>query len=100
MEQLKRIGGFENPEDFTEITIKADNPYNYRNRADFSINTQKLLGFKIRGSHKFINVEYCHIMHDSINRILSIIQRKYAKKKNSQYYNKIRDKYRTVACST
>ncbi|HHW19986.1 MAG TPA: class I SAM-dependent RNA methyltransferase [Thermodesulfovibrio thiophilus] len=81
MEQLKRIGGFENPEDFTEITIKADNPYNYRNRADFSINTQKLLGFKIRGSHKFINVEYCHIMHDSINRILSIIQRKSPKRK-------------------
>lgn len=69
MEQLKRIGGFENPEEFTQITIKADNPYNYRNRADFSINRQKLLGFKMRGTHKFIYVNYCHIMHEKINEL-------------------------------
>lgn len=81
MEQLKRIGGFENPEDFTNLTLKAENPYNYRNRADFSINRQNLLGFKIRGTHKFLHVEYCHIMHDEINKILSLLQGKKPKRK-------------------
>ncbi|MEJ5226419.1 class I SAM-dependent RNA methyltransferase [Thermodesulfovibrio sp.] len=81
MEQLKRIGGFENPEDFTNLTIHAENPYNYRNRGDFSINREKLLGFKIRGTHRFIHVTYCHIMHDNINKILSLIQGKSPKRK-------------------
>jgi 23S rRNA (uracil1939-C5)-methyltransferase len=81
MEQLKRIGGFENPEEFTQITIKADNPYNYRNRADFSINRQKLLGFKMRGTHKFIYVNYCHIMHEKINELFAILQGKTPKRK-------------------
>jgi len=82
MEQLKRIGGFENPEDFTNLTLKAENPYNYRNRADFSINRQNLLGFKIRGTHKFLHVEYCHIMHDKINKMLSLLQGKKPKRKS------------------
>ncbi|GAQ94815.1 23S rRNA (uracil1939-C5)-methyltransferase [Thermodesulfovibrio aggregans] len=81
MEQLKRIGGFENPEDFTNLTIKAENPYNYRNRADFSINRQRLLGFRMRGSHRFIHVEYCHIMHHKINELLNILQGKTPKRK-------------------
>ncbi len=81
MEQLKRIGGFENPEDFTNLTIRAERPYNYRNRADFSINRNKLLGFKIRGTHRFIHVKYCHIMHESINKILSTLQGKSPKRK-------------------
>lgn len=81
MEQLKRIGGFENPEDFTNLTIRADNPYNYRNRADFSINRDKLSGFKIRGTHKFIHVKYCYIMHEKINHILSLLQGKNPKRK-------------------
>ncbi|MGB9892237.1 23S rRNA (uracil(1939)-C(5))-methyltransferase RlmD [Thermodesulfovibrio yellowstonii] len=82
MEQLKRIGGFENPEDFTNLTLKAENPYNYRNRADFSINRQNLLGFKIRGTHKFLHVEYCHIMHEKINKMLSLLQGKKPKRKS------------------
>lgn len=81
MEQLKRIGGIENPEDLTKNTIKAESPFNYRNRGDFSINRQNLLGFKRRGTHKFIHVEYCHIMHDEINRILLQIQGKKTKRK-------------------
>lgn len=81
MEQIKRIGGFENPEEFVKSAIKADNPYNYRNRADFSINRQKLLGFKRRGTHKFIHIEYCHIMHEKINEMLSGLQGKSPKRK-------------------
>lgn len=81
MEQLKRIGGFNNPEEFTELTIKAEKPFNYRNRADFSINRQKLLGFKMRQSHRFIHVDYCHIMHEEINKVLAILQGKTPQKK-------------------
>ncbi|GAB6182453.1 class I SAM-dependent RNA methyltransferase [Thermodesulfovibrio hydrogeniphilus] len=81
IEQLKRIGGFENPEDFTNLTIKAENPFNYRNRGDFSINRQRALGFKMRGTHKFIHVDYCHIMHQEINMILSQLQGKNPKRK-------------------
>ncbi len=81
IEQLKRIGKFENPEDFTNLTIKAENPYNYRNRADFSINREKLLGFKMKGTHKFIHVTYCYIMHRKINEILAHLQGKNPKRK-------------------
>lgn len=81
MEQLKRIGEFENPEDLTNLTLQAENPYNYRNRADFSINREKLLGFKIRGTHKFIHVEYCNIMYKKINYMLSLLQGKTPKRK-------------------
>lgn len=81
MEQLKRIGGFENPEEFTLLTVKAEPFYNYRNRADFSINRHRLLGFKIRGSHKFIHVEQCFLMHQRINEILAMLQGKTPKRK-------------------
>ncbi|GAB5046817.1 class I SAM-dependent RNA methyltransferase [Thermodesulfovibrio sp. TK110] len=81
MEQLKRIGGFENPEEFTLLTIKAESFYNYRNRADFSINTQRLLGFKMRASHKFIHVDYCYLMHQKINEILGVLQGKTPRRK-------------------
>lgn len=81
IEQLRRIGGVENAEDLTKSTAKAENPYNYRNRGDFSIGRQNQLGFKRRGTHRFIAVEYCHIMHDEINRILALIQGKRTKRK-------------------
>ncbi|WP_353684170.1 23S rRNA (uracil(1939)-C(5))-methyltransferase RlmD [Thermodesulfovibrio sp. 3907-1M] len=81
MEQLKRIGGFENPEEFTLLTIKAEPFYNYRNRADFSINRQRLLGFKMRASHKFIHVEHCFLLHQKINEILATLQGKTPKRK-------------------
>lgn len=81
MEQLKRLGGFENPEEFTNLTIKADQPYNYRNRADFSINRHRQLGFRARHSHRFIHIDYCFIMHEQINRFLAILQGKNTKRK-------------------
>ncbi len=55
---------------------KVMKPFRYRNRADFSINREGLLGFKMRGTHRFFHVEQCHIMHDEINRILNIINSK------------------------
>ena len=81
IEQLKRIGGFENAEDLTKPTISAEKPYNYRNKADFSLNKDKLLGFKIRGTHKFLHVDYCHIMEEKINEILSMLHGKSPKRK-------------------
>ncbi|MCS7203480.1 MAG: 23S rRNA (uracil(1939)-C(5))-methyltransferase RlmD [Thermodesulfovibrio sp.] len=81
MEQLKRVGGFEHPEKFTNLTIKAENPYHYRNRADFSMNRQRQLGFKARQSHKFVFIDYCFIMHEQINRFLMMLQGKNPKRK-------------------
>lgn len=81
IEQLKRIGSFENSDQIVKSTAKAENPFNYRNRADFSINKKNLLGFKMRATHKFIHVENCSIMHERINQILSILQGKTPKRK-------------------
>lgn len=81
IEQLKRIGGFENSENLVKPIVKAENPFNYRNRADFSINRKNLMGFKMRATHKFIYVENCSIMYDRINQILSVLQGKTPKRK-------------------
>ncbi len=75
-DQLKRIGGFG---DDIEInpTLGAENPWNYRNHARFSFrrSTGKL-GFTVEGTHRFLEVPVCHIMHPAINEVLASLQGK------------------------
>jgi len=71
-DQLQRIGKINNPRVLSPIPAVCN--YYYRNRADFSVNRNGALGFKKRNTHKLIPVEYCHIVHNRINEILSQLQ--------------------------
>jgi len=69
-----------NVSDIVKPMIKSEDFFNYRNRADFSINKNNFLGFKTKHK-KFIRVDYCDLMHSKINELLSLLQGKSPKRK-------------------
>src|SRR5699024_3555500 len=63
VEQLRRIGKFEDPP--VSETLGAPEPYGYRNHARFTITKDGELGFVSRaGSGRyFMRIEKCRLMH-------------------------------------
>lgn len=67
---LRRIGGIELP--VAIKSIPAEEPWNYRNRASFSVHKKgkKIsLGFLRRGSGQVVDSDQCGILLDPINKI-------------------------------
>lgn len=75
-ENLTRIGKIENPN--LKPIIGMQNPYNYRNKAQYpiGINTKGEIeiGFYKKRSHDIIEFDTCHIQHESNDKILQIIK--------------------------
>lgn len=75
-EQLRRIGKFEfqpvNP------TVRADDPWHYRNHVRLSAGRHGDIGFVRRGSHRFLPIERCLIARPEINEVIEKLQGKAA----------------------
>ncbi len=69
--QLRKFGDFEDPP--VSPVIGADDPWNYRNHARFTVREGKL-GFIRRFKRKFFEVPECRIMEPRINDVLSKLQ--------------------------
>ena len=77
MEQLRRIGGFDDAEALTRPTIGMVNPWEYRNHARFSVGRRHgELGFTQRNTRRLLRIEHCHLMHPRVNEVLHELQGK------------------------
>ncbi len=62
-ETIKRIGKLE---PVIHPTLGMENPYEYRNKAQFPVGMIKgkaIMGFYEKGSHQIVDTPYCHIQH-------------------------------------
>jgi 23S rRNA (uracil1939-C5)-methyltransferase len=74
-ENLKRIGGIENPG--IEKIIGMDTPWKYRNKAQYPIqliDKEVYIGFYKEKSHAVIDIEDCPIQKDITNRVRRIVK--------------------------
>ena len=72
---LERIGKIEDVA--VKPTIGMDNPYNYRNKAQFPVrkeNGELKIGFFAPRSHRIIDTDTCDIQHESNTQIIQIIR--------------------------
>ncbi len=75
-ENLARIGKIENPKLMPIIGMQ--NPYHYRNKAQFPVGKNAKgeveIGFYRKRSHDIVEFDRCHIQHESNDEILRIIK--------------------------
>lgn len=85
--KLQRIGGFK---DINVLpTIGMENPYNYRNKAQFPVGIvdgRTVIGFYRKNSHDIVNIKNCCIQSESDSQIIEKI-REYIKENNISVYN-------------
>lgn len=71
-EQLRRVGGFDEPP--VSRTIGAVHTCGYRNHARFSARRDGTLGFTRPQSHAAVTIEHCHVVVPEINQVLARLQ--------------------------
>ncbi len=59
--QLQRLGGLENP--VVQATLGMDEPWFYRNHAQFHVRPDGKLGFVGVDDHSVVPIEVCYILH-------------------------------------
>lgn len=86
-QNIMRIGGFENVD--VEPIIGMDEPYHYRNKAQYPVNSDKNginIGFYSLGSHKIVNFEDC-LIGSKINKSILQTIRNFMESNNITAYN-------------
>jgi 23S rRNA (uracil1939-C5)-methyltransferase len=67
---LSRIGGFK---DIKVNNIIFDESFNYRNKVTLKVSKDKI-GFYKRNTNEIIDIDYCMISNDEINKSLKVLQ--------------------------
>jgi 23S rRNA (uracil-5-)-methyltransferase RumA len=70
-EALQKYARLENPP--VAPTIGMDNPWSYRNKAQFQVGTQEgrlVAGLYQTGSHRLVDLEGCRVQHEATNQIV------------------------------
>lgn len=86
---LAKIGQYPEGTYIFEGIIGADNPWNYRNKAQFPVGFEKgraVCGFYQKASHSIVPCTDCLIQDESINEAVSIVM-KFIQKHNLRIYN-------------
>jgi 23S rRNA (uracil1939-C5)-methyltransferase len=79
VDQLRRIGGFQDANDLVQPSMGMVEPWGYRNHVRFSLGRKYGdVGYTYRESHRLLRVDVCAIAHPAINDVLAIIQRRCA----------------------
>ena len=87
VDALTHIGKL--PQILVNETLRADDPWNYRNKMQFPIGLHKgrlVVGCFAQGSHRIINTENCHIQR-TMNNDLANAVREIAEKLHIPVYN-------------
>lgn len=74
VDQLQRIGGFAEP--LVHPTLGSPDEFHYRNNARFTLKPDGRLGFTEAHSQRFLQIDYCYLMHARINEVLEQLQDK------------------------
>ena len=74
VDALIRVGGFTDPP-VTEV-VPSSLQYGYRNHARFTVGPAGTLGFVNRETRQFVGIDHCKLMHQEINRNLTMLQGK------------------------
>ena len=87
VDALTHIGKL--PQILVNETLRADDPWNYRNKMQFPIGLHKgrlVVGCFAQGSHRIINTENCHIQRSANNELVNTV-REVAEKLHIPVYN-------------
>ncbi len=87
VDALTHIGKL--PQILVNETLRADAPWNYRNKMQFPIGLHKgrlVVGCFTQGSHRIINTENCHIQRSANNELANTV-REVAEKLHIPVYN-------------
>ena len=87
VDALTHIGKL--PQILVNETLRADAPWNYRNKMQFPIGLHKgrlVIGCFAQGSHRIINTENCHIQRSANNELANTV-REVAEKLHIPVYN-------------
>ena len=87
VDALTHIGKL--PQIPVNATLRADDPWNYRNKMQFPIGLHKgrlVVGCFAQGSHRIINTENCHIQRSANNDLANAV-REIAEKLHIPVYN-------------
>ena len=87
VDALTHIGKL--PQILVNETLRADDPWNYRNKMQFPIGLHKgrlVVGCFAEGSHRIINTENCHIQRSANNELANTV-REVAEKLHIPVYN-------------
>jgi len=85
-ENIRRIGGLQGV--VVHDTIGMDNPFNYRNKAQFPVGIQRgelVVGFYAKRSHDIVNSHMCLIQHSDCDKAKLIVKRFLEENKISIY---------------
>lgn len=78
IEQMRRLGGFDDPP--VRPMIPDTDPYHYRNQARLSTRRDGTIGFAREGTHAVMTIEHCHLVVPPINDAIAAIQGNVPKK--------------------
>ena len=92
---LQRIGGIEHPESLMDPIVGMDNPYRYRNKAQFPVQRDEEghvnIGFYAGRTHTVIDTDMCYIQAEVNDEIIRVI-RKYIEDYTISTYNEVEHK--------
>lgn len=79
VDQLRRIGRFEDAGELVQPAVGMVNPWHYRNQARFTVGRRLgELCFTFKTTHRLLRVDHCWIVHPAINTVLEQLQERLA----------------------
>ncbi len=86
VDALERIGNLKGVQ--VEETLGMENPYRFRNKSSFPLNSKGEMGFYKKRSHEIVPINTCLIQGEIVDKIMNFIQEWIKREKISTYDEK------------